>query len=174
GRLPDARIEVHHQGSILQTIRLPMRATSQRLTWLLAFLILLVPASVLYATVFHRIEGTVVQPAAVRPVILPIDANPGPPKDLRKDVFPPPPVRPAPGQPPITRAPDAGELLRGLIGFVTLPHGDDPKKENQEPEQGDKPGPGQPNDRKEPEPKKDREPAPAPKQDREEQKKDAR
>jgi len=38
GKLPDARVEVCHQGRVLQEVRTPMKVTHQRLAWVLFFL----------------------------------------------------------------------------------------------------------------------------------------
>src|SRR5207253_1356997 len=59
GRLPGARLEVRRQDALVQEIRLPMRATTQRLTWLLALLTVLLPVVLLNVTRYHKLQGTV-------------------------------------------------------------------------------------------------------------------
>lgn len=43
GRLPDARVEIHHQGQTPEQVRLRMKAKTQRRTWILLALTLLLP-----------------------------------------------------------------------------------------------------------------------------------
>jgi len=59
GRLPHARVQLHRQGNLLQEIALPMKAVTQRLTWILLALTILVPAFLLYTTKYHPLTGTV-------------------------------------------------------------------------------------------------------------------
>lgn len=43
GRLPDARVEIHHQGQTPEQVRLRMKAKTQRRTWILLALTVLLP-----------------------------------------------------------------------------------------------------------------------------------
>jgi cell division protein FtsN len=58
GRLRAAQVEVRSHGRLVQTIPLSMRATTQRLTWLLLALTILVPLFLLNATKYHKLSGT--------------------------------------------------------------------------------------------------------------------
>jgi hypothetical protein len=172
GRLPDARIEIHHQGSVLQTIRLPMRATTQRLTWVLAFLTLGLPAFFLYTTVYHRMKGMVPQTFVIRPIPPPAGANPAQPNDQRKEDLPPPPVNPAPGQPPTAQAPSLDGLVRSLIGLVDGTGSGQQKNDSMEPKDEDRPEPGKADEKKDREPRKEAELAPTPRKAPAEEKQD--
>src|SRR5947209_3659981 len=57
GRLRAAQIEVRSHGRLAQTIPLGMRATAQRLTWLLLALTFLVPLFLRNATTYHPLSG---------------------------------------------------------------------------------------------------------------------
>lgn len=59
GKLPAARLDVFHQGRLVQEMKLSLRASTQCLTWLLAALTVLVPAALLYTTVFYPLTGSV-------------------------------------------------------------------------------------------------------------------
>lgn len=50
GQLKNARLEVGHQGALLQEIPLPTKVVRQRATWFLALLTVLVPALLIYFT----------------------------------------------------------------------------------------------------------------------------
>lgn len=58
GGLRDARVEVLSGGKVVETIKLPMYATTQRFTWLLFALMFLIPAFILYVTKYHPIKDT--------------------------------------------------------------------------------------------------------------------
>lgn len=146
-RLPDARIEVHSHGSPLQRIPLAMRATTQRLTWILAFLTLAVPAFLLYTTVYYKLEGQV--PRSTGRPVLDVRADPDaePAKDPRKEDPKPPGPNPAPGQQPITQGPALDPLLQGLIGLPTAGSGD-VQKEGKAPKKEEDPTPVKPDEEK--------------------------
>ena len=57
GTLRGARLDVFHQGRLVQELPLTMRTATQRLTWVLALLTVLVPALLLYFTVYHPLKG---------------------------------------------------------------------------------------------------------------------
>ncbi len=57
GALRGARLDVFQQGRLVQEIPLAMRTATQRLTWVLALLTVLVPAFLLYFTVYHPLKG---------------------------------------------------------------------------------------------------------------------
>jgi hypothetical protein len=59
GRLPEPRVEVYQLGRLADQVRLRMKATSQRRTWLLALLTLLVPCLLLLATHerYYKLRG---------------------------------------------------------------------------------------------------------------------
>jgi hypothetical protein len=172
GWLPDARIEVHSHGNVLQTLRLSMKATSQRLTWFLAFLTLAIPAFLLHATVYHKMEGNVPRTSSIPAGLGGAEPIDGPaPKEPKKDE--PPPANPAPGQPPTTRGPAEGALLRGLIALIDLGGAGDVQKDTKDPKKEEKPAPDKAADEKKepeakekpeakPEVKKEGEPAPGP------------
>lgn len=52
GTLRGARLDIFHQGKLVQEIALGMRCVTQRLTWVLAVLTILVPAFLLYFTAY--------------------------------------------------------------------------------------------------------------------------
>lgn len=98
GRLSYARLEVVHQGQVVEKIHLTMRGTTQRLTWVLALLTFLIPWFLLYVTVWHPLTGTI--PVAVpRPKV----DSPGPP--MPQPVPPQPAPGGAPPPPPLEMAP---------------------------------------------------------------------
>jgi len=100
GRLPYARLEVVHQGQVVEKIHLAMRGTTQRLTWILAFLTFLIPWFLLYVTVWHPLTGTI--PVAVpRPKVDAPEKGDGKGNPPRPPVPPPgPPQQPPGGTPP--------------------------------------------------------------------------
>jgi hypothetical protein len=50
GKLAQARLEVYSHGRLVQQIPLPLKATRQRLTWILLLLTILIPPSIYYFT----------------------------------------------------------------------------------------------------------------------------
>jgi hypothetical protein len=62
GWLNQAHLEVRHRGQLVQQTPLAMRGSSNAVTWFLAALTVLVPAFVLYATHYHKLEGTIHRP----------------------------------------------------------------------------------------------------------------
>jgi hypothetical protein len=126
GWLNQARLEVRHRGQLVQQMPLAIRGSGHAVTWFLAALTLLVPAFVLYATQYHKLEGTIHRPPAPHLQQEPAQRGPG-----VQAVGP----RPLPGNPkdkntktadkaPAKAAPDArpgqpGELLeREILGNV--------------------------------------------------------
>jgi hypothetical protein len=133
GWLSQARLEVRQRGQVVQRMPLLIRGSSQAVTWFLAALTVLVPAFVLYATRYHKLEGT------IRRAHVATEAAPAPrgaggqplapvrlprsPKDKNaKDAAKPP------GAAPDTRTGQPGELLEREITdnvypipFVTQP-----------------------------------------------------
>lgn len=153
GALPGARIEVFHHGNLVQAIRLPMKGTTQCLTWTLAFLTVAVPAFLLYSTVYHRMQGNLPLVVRQRPVLEagPNAEEPAAPKERKKQEGGPPLINPGPGQPPTTRQGDA--LWLGFVGLIPAFPGqqDKEKKEGGNPDTETKPaakaqapGPAQP------------------------------
>lgn len=83
GKLPKARLDVFYQGRLLQEVPLSMRSSTQCLTWLLAALTVLVPAFLLYSTVFSPLTGSV-----PKTVVIPAGAEgdgPAVPEKLEKE-----------------------------------------------------------------------------------------
>src|SRR5262249_20776474 len=150
----DARLDIFYQGRLLQELPLRMRSTTQCLTAFLAVLTVLVPAFLLYATVYHPMTGPIHETRVIP------DEGPAPeklenmPKDepapQRKDTGEPKkksgrggdPNEPPPVGVPIeaqrtrlvTRPGEPGELLAQQIKLhvpdvparVTLPWNDEP------------------------------------------------
>jgi hypothetical protein len=130
GKLAGARLEVRRQDVLVQEIRLPMRATTQRMTWLLALLTVLLPFVLLNLTRYHKLQGIVRRPVLPAAAPAPRPAAPEkkdqPAPDPKQDAVPPGP-NPGPGRPPTTRLPGPVDLLTALIGLVD---DDQPKKSN--------------------------------------------
>lgn len=99
GWLFGARLQILQQGLLLQEIRLSMKTAGQLLTWLLAALVVLIPAAVLCFTKYVNLSST--GPYGGRPatanrrprVALPADLGPAPPAPApledRNDGLPP-------------------------------------------------------------------------------------
>ena len=85
GKLPSARLDIFHQGRLVQEMPLAMRSTTQRVTWVLALLTILIPAFLLHWTVYSPLKG-----GGYRTRLVPIDApgkNAGQPK-LQPEAIP--------------------------------------------------------------------------------------
>jgi hypothetical protein len=74
GRLPAARVDVVHEGRTIQELRMGMKAGTQRMTWLLLLLTLVLPPLFYHYTVFEPLKDSIplkaiahVQPAAQSP-----------------------------------------------------------------------------------------------------------
>lgn len=108
GRLPQPHLEVLRGETVLQRVPLRMRVVSNRLTWILAGLTVLVPAFLLYVTRYAPLRGTIsINPGVRVPAVQPAPA--------------PPPIRvnpPADAPPPITRSPQEAVTLQLVIGLV--------------------------------------------------------
>jgi hypothetical protein len=111
GRLPKARVQLHRQGSLLQEVTLPMKAVTQRLTWVLLALTILVPAFLLYTTKYNKMTGTV--PRSMAPTPEDVRAEPATPPIARE-----PTIKNMPGRP--------GELLEYRLKeeLPVIPHVD--------------------------------------------------
>jgi hypothetical protein len=59
GRLPEACVRVLHGGRTVQELRTRMTAKTQRTTWVLLLLALILPALVVHWTITNRLSGTV-------------------------------------------------------------------------------------------------------------------
>jgi hypothetical protein len=91
GRLAKPQIQLYNQGRLVQEISLRMRSVTQRLTWILLALTVLIPAFLLNVTKFNPLTGTV-------PVMVPFQGDPG--------------LRPTlPGGAPLARPPQPAEPL---------------------------------------------------------------
>jgi hypothetical protein len=133
GWLNQARVEVRHRGRLVQRMLLPLRGSTQWLTWVLGVLTVLVPLLVLHATRYYKLPDEAVrvhnapQGAAAPPPAQPVQRNPG---DNRPRGLIPLPVRPK-GAPPIQHTqgpPTPGGHLENeihdhvyLIPYVTQP-----------------------------------------------------
>jgi hypothetical protein len=122
GTLKDARVEVSQQGRPVDTVPLKMKARTQRMTWILLLLTILLPGILAYYTYAHPLTGEV--PGFARMEGKPVEkvrpsfggGDPAPPRD------PAPPKPPAEGT-PATNAPliirsrsgNPGEVLQYKI-----------------------------------------------------------
>jgi hypothetical protein len=98
GRLPGARVEVLRDGRPVQELRLRMRATTQRMTWIFLLLTVLLPILLMYFTRYGgRMSGNIIdqRKRAVPGANAPAD-NPGraAPRPQRGGAQPQAPVRP--------------------------------------------------------------------------------
>jgi hypothetical protein len=151
GKLPGACVEVRRADTLVQEIRLGMRGVTQRLTWFLAVLTVLVPAFLLTVTRYHPLKGTVPRPTT-RPLQLGAPAEDKEPP-LAPKVEPPGGPNPGPGQPPTSQLPARGDVLAALIALVD---DDPPKKEEPPPAQKDPKKDDQPPPKKPAEPPDDK------------------
>lgn len=150
GRLPEARIEVVARGSVVQTIRMPMRSTTQRLTWLLAFLTVALPAFLLYTTVYHKLQGFLPRVPNQQIMGGRAEENAAEPKEAiqepKKEEPKQPPNNPVPGQQPITQVPSQDWLFQTAIGLIQAPG--DVQKDEKSPKKDSTPPPAKPDDDK--------------------------
>ena len=65
GALKGARLEIRHQGQLVQEMPLRMRSVTQSLTWVLAALTILVPAFLLWFTYYRPLTGYLPRTIAV-------------------------------------------------------------------------------------------------------------
>ena len=66
GKLPNASVQVLQQNQVLQSFGLGMKTKTQRLTWLLVLLTLVLPYLVTYVTRDHPLKGTIPRQAKPR------------------------------------------------------------------------------------------------------------
>jgi hypothetical protein len=59
GRLPAAHVDVIHEGRTIQELRMGMKAGTQRMTWLLLLLTLVLPPLFYHYTVFEPLKDTI-------------------------------------------------------------------------------------------------------------------
>lgn len=110
GRLHGARVEVHQQGELIQTVRLRTRSITHLLTWTMLLLTFVLPGLLLYTTVYRPLDGTIRQPKIVQENTARGDGADAPP----------PAFRTVTDEPPLEIAGDPGSrLARVLRDFVT-------------------------------------------------------
>jgi hypothetical protein len=101
GALRDARLEVYQHGRLLQQVALPMQGSQQRLTWVLLFATVLVPALVYY--LFSYVNLTRAAPPPPLPPSVRDDWRPDEPMAMAAEegqAGPPARFVPAGGSPP--------------------------------------------------------------------------
>jgi hypothetical protein len=102
GRLSGARLEVLNLGQVVHEVPLRMKSVTQRATWVLAALTILVPALMLYFTRYHPLKGEVMK--EVRRADLGLPEEPEVKRGPVPRMTPPPGMRP--GTPPRMQAPE--------------------------------------------------------------------
>lgn len=122
GRLAGARVEFWHGGRVVQSVALPARVVTQRLTWLLAFLALFVPAFLLYVTSPRRPAENV-----QRLRLIPFVPDGGKREAPRAE----PPAAPGRFQPPQPKGPAPMTRRPADAGLLALarPENDDDEKD---------------------------------------------
>jgi hypothetical protein len=128
GRLPDARVQVLCNGQLVQELATPMKATTQRMTWVLLLLTLVLPPLLIHYT-RHPLEGKIRLPRAE-----PVQPQ-GPPGGNPPDAAPPvaPPGGGAPG--------DAASRIGIRPGAPIFAQANQPpQKPPRKPPQGGEPG----------------------------------
>jgi hypothetical protein len=114
GSYRHAHVQVLQAGRLLQEIPLSVKGTTQRLTWALALLTVLVPVFMLYACRYHQLQGPMPIPQVTPPNPEQFQARPG------QGQVPPPGMQPPqPGEKPsqttTSRPGRPGELLTKRI-----------------------------------------------------------